>query len=149
MEDLTIRWNRSLAPRPRITDCHVALWLASPNPKLSISPSAFSSAADVLASMQVEGSRWFSIFQNAETAYSFLQKEDWEIFCEYPLISGLGSRGSTRRLLYLAFLANRLNLSGEAQAFLREAESALSSYTPQVQPRYRKWLDRVRADMLM
>ena len=147
LEEKPVRWNRSLAPRPKVVECHVMVWLTPQHACFSNSPSAFTSANEALESIDMQGLQWFSVFQNTASAVSFLKTDDWEIFSKYPLIGGLGSRSSARRLLYLAFLLDRLKHKSEAETLLRDAEAAIGHYPSHLQPRYRAWFDRVSTEI--
>jgi hypothetical protein len=145
LEEGLVRKNRYQAPRPKVRECHVMAWLLPRRAYFAKARSAFSSPTDVHGSIEDEGLRWLSVFQHPEPSLALLKQGDWEIFCTYPLMRGLGSKSSTRRLLFLASLAYRLHLGTEVNEFLRQAEIAIQCYPENLRPRYRKWFDRVSA----
>lgn len=137
--------NRYREPRPKLKECHLMIWLV-PNPvRFSSVRNGFGSVSDVESPLATEGLRWLSFFRDPGLAYTFLKKDDWEIFCKYPLMRGMGSKTSLKRYLILAFLAQRLGLNGDARKFLRQAEAAIERSPKHLKQRDQKQFNHFRS----
>jgi hypothetical protein len=143
-EDGLYRTNREKYPRPNVSECHLSDWLIRESAGSTIALSIFESFGQARASLEADGIQWFNAFRNAESAFSILQQDDWRIFWCLPMMRGPGASVSTRRLIFLAYLATRLHRLEEAGSYLRKAESAIGRYPEHMRKRFQEWFDAVK-----
>jgi hypothetical protein len=81
-------------------------------------------------------------------AVSVLQQPNSEIFASYPMMRGMGSRSSSKRLILLAYFAHILKKDAEALAYLHDAEKSLTSYPEHLRPQIKKILDQMSSRIM-
>jgi hypothetical protein len=138
------RKNKVVAPRPKITECHLTNWLLPKQPVCKEIRSAFDWPETAAECFLSDGSKWFDSFADAATLLKLLQQDDWPIFWRFPMLPGFGAKASPRRLIYLAYLSLRLCRDEQAREQLHQAESGIDQwYHEHMRPRYREWVDRL------
>jgi len=142
-EDGLFRKIRGNDPRPNVSECHLSDWLIAEAGGSTIARSVFESLKQARASLEAGGIQWFNSFRSAESALSILQQDDWKIFWCLPMMRGSSANRSTRRLIFLAYLAARLHRLEQAGAYLRQADRAIGLYPEHLRKRFREWFDAV------
>jgi hypothetical protein len=148
LEESPPRTNRSGLPMPTVRECLLRNWLFPDPPNFSRSRSAFGCAADAQNRLMSHGLGWFSLFQQPHMAMSVLLQPNSEIFASYPMMRGMGSRSSSKRLILLAYFANILKKDAEVLAYLHDAEKALTSYHEHLRPQIKKILDQMSSGIM-
>jgi hypothetical protein len=127
-----------------VNECHISNWLL-PETRLGKVGTAFHSVEDAAGDLARPVLRWLDILINHDSALSFLQRPDWELFWCYPMMRGYGASPSSRRLIYLAFLSRLLGKNTESDELLRRAEKAADTWYPEhFRSRYRDWTIQIK-----
>lgn len=130
-------------PLRRLADCQIIAWLRPSVAPSALALTAFSDMDSVVESMEREGDEWLSVMADPAMAMPFLQLPDWELFRRYPLMRGLGARGSVERYLALAGLARLCGDRDELQRFVAAAETAISMMRDSMRPHLLARLGRI------
>lgn len=130
-------------PVRRLADCQIIAWLRPSVAPSALALTAFSDMDSVVESMEREGDEWLSVMADPAMAMPFLQLPDWELFRRYPLMRGLGARGSAERYLALAGLARLCGDRDELQRFAAAAETAISMMRESMRPHLLARLGRI------
>jgi hypothetical protein len=141
-EDGLVRKNRMGEPRPVVNECHISNWLV---PEAAIyKQTAFDSFEDAARILQGPALEWLNVLRNPDSALSFLQGEDWELFWRDPLMRGYGAHSSSRRLVYMGYLKCLLGEKAEAQQYILRAEKTLHAwYFEHLHHKYENWIDQI------
>jgi hypothetical protein len=145
-EDGLSRKNRMGEARPRVGECHISNWLSPETEVYKDARTAFDLIEEALGALTGPGIRWLDIWRNYDQAMTFLQRNDWELFCRYPMMRGLGAGPSSRRLIYIGYLERLLGGNAESQDHIQQAEEALHNWYPvHLYSRHEAWVRQVKA----
>jgi hypothetical protein len=140
------RCDKNGHPRPKVAQCHVSDWLTPTVPAHPVARATFASLQDAVPALEYALSYWFPTFAEEATLMKTLETRDLHLYGSYPLLGGIGSQGSVRRLVLLAFCAHALGHGAMAREYLAAAESALELRTwANRKERARSWIELVKA----
>jgi hypothetical protein len=133
-------------PRPRVDQSHISDWLTPTSPTHAVARSTFTSLGDAIPALEYALGHWFPTFGEEAALTKTLEKRDLHLYCSYPMLGGIGARGSVRRLVIEAYCAHSLGFEEKAREYLADAESALELRTlKNRKERARTWIDLVKA----
>lgn len=136
-----VRRNRHGEFRPKYGECQLQMWLMPAMRAAVAGPTCFDSAELALRALREDAERWFSLCRSVETLSRLLEQPEWQILVRYPTMRGHGSYRSVFRAILQFALSGQ---SPEARAeHLKAAREAVNHHAEHLQPRFRRWVEKV------